>query len=48
VKLPVKVLQSLEFILASGVFAVKDIPGLNADSQLVLARHLVKDGYLTV
>jgi hypothetical protein len=48
VKLPVKVLQSLEFILASGVFAVKDIPGLNADSQLVLARRLVKDGYLTV
>jgi len=48
VKMPAKVLGALEFILAAGVFAVRDIPGLDEASQLVLARRLVKDGYLTV
>jgi hypothetical protein len=48
VSLPLKALTAIEFILASGVFTAGEIPGLTAASRLVLARRLVKDGYLTV
>jgi hypothetical protein len=47
VTMPLKVLGPMQFILSSAVFSVADIPGLNAPSQLVLARRLIKDGYLS-
>jgi hypothetical protein len=44
---PARIRAALEFAMTAGRFAVKTIPGLDAESRLVLARRLVKAGFLT-
>jgi ribosomal protein L16 Arg81 hydroxylase len=44
---PQRVSPALEFIIANDTFTVEAIPGLDESSRLVLARRLVKAGYLT-
>ena len=48
VSVPARIRPSLEFIVASDRFAVDAIPGLDAESRLVLARRLVRAGFLTI
>jgi hypothetical protein len=44
---PVQVRQALHHLLRGEVFRPADLPGLDPDEQLVIARRLLREGVVT-
>jgi len=45
---PVRILPALKFMVDNAAFRIADLPELSPASRLVLAKRLIKEGYLTV
>jgi hypothetical protein len=41
---PAQALESLQYVLSGGVFRPADLPALDPDEQLVVARRLLREG----
>jgi hypothetical protein len=45
---PVRILPALKFMIDHAAFRIADLPELSPASRMVLAKRLIKEGYLTV